>query len=122
MELDQLFQMQRRFDRQAGWNQYEQCSTDEEVVAFMEHLTLKLIDELGEISRVRKKFLRDKGALDVATLRKEMVDIFIFAMQGSMCLGMNLEREYVQRMKRNRARFLGSARPEQTAIAKKGGG
>jgi NTP pyrophosphatase (non-canonical NTP hydrolase) len=122
LEFDQLFQIQRRFDRQAGWDQYERCNTHDEIVAFMEHLTLKLVDELGEISRVRKKYLRDKEALDIATLKKEIVDIFIFAMQGSMCLDMNLENEYIQRMKHNRARFLGNVRPKHTATAKRGGG
>jgi hypothetical protein len=57
-----------------------------------------LIDELGEISRVRKRYLRDKEVLDIATLKKEMVDIFIFVMQGSMCLDMNLEKEYIKRI------------------------
>jgi len=104
--LNQLLEAQRSFDRQAGWNQYEQCDTSEKVVAFMEHLTLKMIDELGEISRARKKFRRDGQNLDVATLKKEMVDIFIFVMQGSMALNMDLEEEYKQRMRQNEKRFL----------------
>ncbi len=73
---------------------------------FMEHFILVVVDELGEISRVRKKFQRDKQNLDVSTLKKEMVDIFIFVMQGSMALGMNLEEEYLKRMKHNEKRFL----------------
>ena len=80
----------------------------------MEHLTLAIVDELGEISRVRKKFLRDRLSLDTATLRKEFVDLFIFVMQGSMALKMNLEEEYNQRMRRNEKRFI---RKEKEAIA-----
>lgn len=110
MELKQIFSVQRSFDRQAGWNQYERCDTSTEIVAFMEHLTLKMIDELGEISRARKKFLRDGQTLDIATLKKEMVDIFIFVMQGSMALKMDLEEEYMQRMKHNKQRFLKKAK------------
>jgi hypothetical protein len=105
LELNQVFSVQRSFDRQAGWNQYERCDTPEEIVAFMEHLTLKMIDELGEISRIRKRVLRDGQALDIATLKKEMVDIFIFVMQGSMALKMGLEKEYTQRMRHNEQRF-----------------
>lgn len=106
MELDQLLEVHKSFDRQAGWNQYERCDTSEKIVVFMEHLTLKMIDELGEISRTRKKFRRDGQSLDVATLKKEMVDIFIFVMQGSMALKMDLEEEYRQRMRQNEKRFL----------------
>ncbi len=109
LELNQIFDVQRSFDRQAGWNQYERCDTPEEIVAFMEHLTLKMIDELGEISRARKRFRRDGKALDIATLKKEMVDIFIFVMQGSMALKMDLEEEYLQRMRHNEQRFLRKA-------------
>ncbi len=72
----------------------------------MEHFNLVVVDELGEISRVRKKFSRDKQPLDVATLKKEIVDIFIFVMQVSMALKMDLEEEYVQRMKQNDKRFM----------------
>jgi hypothetical protein len=35
-----------------------------------------------------------------------MVDIFIFVMQGSMALKMDLEEEYRQRMRQNEKRFL----------------
>ena len=106
MELSDIFEAQKNFDRQVGWNRYERCDTPEETVAFMEHLTLAVVDELGEISRVRKKFLRDGLNLDTATLRKEFVDLFIFVMQGSMALKMNLEEEYNQRMRHNEKRFI----------------
>lgn len=106
MELSEVLEVQKNFDRQVGWNRYERCDTPEEIVAFMEHLTLAIVDELGEISRVRKKFLRDGLNLDTATLRKEFVDLFIFVMQGSMALKMNLEEEYNQRMRHNELRFI----------------
>jgi len=106
LELSEVLEVQKNFDRQVGWNRYERCDTPEEIVAFMEHLTLAIVDELGEISRVRKKFLRDGLNLDTATLRKEFVDLFIFVMQGSMALKMNLEEEYNQRMRHNELRFI----------------
>ena len=91
LELNQIFEVQRNFDRRMGWNRYEKCKTPEDLLDFMQHLILVMVDELGEISRVRKKFLRDKQSLDIPTLKKELVDIFIFVMQGSMALNMNLE-------------------------------
>ena len=112
MELSEFFEVQKNFDRQVGWNRYERCNTPEEIVAFMEHLTLAIVDELGEISRVRKKFLRDGLNLDSATLRKEFVDLFIFVVQGSMALKMNLEEEYNLRMRHNELRFIRKEKEE----------
>lgn len=106
LELHELLSIQKKFDRQAAWNQYEQCKTPKEIVAFMEHLTLVMVDELGEISRVRKRFLRDRQPLDTATLKKEFVDLLIYVMQGSMALKMNLEKEYLKRMRHNEQKFL----------------
>jgi NTP pyrophosphatase (non-canonical NTP hydrolase) len=106
LELNELVRIQRDFDRKLGWNKYEECRTEQEILGFMEHLILVIVDELGEISRVRKKFLRDKEGLDTSTLKKEMVDILIYAMQGSMALRMGLEKEYLDRMARNKERFL----------------
>ena len=90
---------------------YEKCETPEEILDFMQHLILVMVDELGEISRVRKKFLRDKQNLEIPTLKKELVDIFIFVMQGSTALNMKLEDEYMQRMRQNKERFLKKGAP-----------
>ena len=59
MELDEIFEIQRNFDGRMGWNEYDNCRTSDEIVDFMEHFVLVVVDELGEISRVRKKFLRE---------------------------------------------------------------
>ncbi len=99
LELSQLLEVQRIFDRKIGWNRYEKCETSEEIQHFFQHFILVMVDELGEISRVRKRFLRDKQPLDIPTLKKELVDIFIFVMQGSMALNMNLEEEYMRKMR-----------------------
>jgi len=96
LELNQIFEFQKSFDRRMDWNRYEECETLEEIVAFMEHFALVVIDEPGEIYRVRKKFLRDKQSLDIATLKKEFVDIFIFVMHGSMALKMNLKKASIR--------------------------
>ena len=109
LELCQIISVQRSFDREAGLSQYERCSTQEEIVALMEHLTLELIDELGELSLVRKRLRRDGQTLDIATLKKEVMDIFICVMQGAMIPKMDLEDEYLQRMRHNEQRFLSKA-------------
>jgi hypothetical protein len=60
MELEQFFEVQRQFDRRLGWNTYENCNTSEEIMLFMEHFVLVMVEELGEISRIRKQYYRDK--------------------------------------------------------------
>jgi hypothetical protein len=49
MELKQVFELQKEFDRELGWNTYEICRTHEETLEFMEHFVLVMVEELGEI-------------------------------------------------------------------------
>jgi len=105
MNLKQIFEVQRKFDRERGWNRYEKCETPEEIVDFMEHFMIVTVEELGEVSRVRKQFLRDKRSLNVEALRHEMVDLFVYLMQACMALNMNLEAEYMLKMKESEERF-----------------
>ena len=69
LELKQIFEIQKNFDRQMGWNTYENCKTPEEIVDFLEHFVIVMVEELGEFSRERKQFLRDKQGLDIAAIK-----------------------------------------------------
>jgi len=64
-----------------------------------------MVEELGEVSRVRKQFLRDKQDLDVNALKHEMVDLFVYLMQACMALDMNLQEEYMRKMEESEERF-----------------
>jgi NTP pyrophosphatase (non-canonical NTP hydrolase) len=105
LELKQIFELQRNFDRKMGWNRYEKCNTLEDLIDFMQHFVVVTVEELGEIARIRKKFLRDKQSFDVRSLKKELVDMFVYLMQGCMALKMDLETEYMKRLKYNEERF-----------------
>jgi len=104
-----MFEMQRSFDRKMGWNTYEKCQTPEDTLTFMEHFVLVMVEELGEIARARKEFLRDKQRFDVQALKKELVDLFVYLMQGCMALNMDLEEEYKKKVKTFEKRFLKKA-------------
>jgi NTP pyrophosphatase (non-canonical NTP hydrolase) len=65
-----------------------------------------MVEELGEISRVRKQYGRDKQEFAVRDLRHELVDIFIYFMQACMALNMNLENDYLDKLRHNEDRFL----------------
>lgn len=99
MELREVFEVQRDFDRRMGWNRYEKCETPEDILDFMKHYVLVTVEELGEICRIRKETERDKQILDVRALRHELVDIFVFLMQACMAANMDLEKEYLMKMR-----------------------
>ena len=105
MELRQIFELQKEFDRKLGWNTYEKCVTTEEKLQFMEHFILVTVEELGEISRVRKQYKRDNQAFAVQELRHELADLFVYLMQACMALNMDLERDYLNKLRINKNRF-----------------
>jgi len=105
LELKQIFELQRNFDRKMGWNHYEKCDTAEDIIDFMQHFVVVTVEELGEIARIRKRFLRDKQKFNLDALKKELVDVFVYLMQGCMALNMDLEKEYIKRLKSNEKRF-----------------
>jgi len=105
LDLKQLSEMQRSFDREMGWNTYEKCRTPEDILDFMEHFVCVMVEELGEIARARKEFLRDKQKFDAQALKHELVDLFVYLMQGSMALNMDLEKEYKKKMRTFKTRF-----------------
>ena len=106
MELKQIFEIQRDFDRKLGWDAYEKCRTSEDALKFMEHFVLVMVEELGEISRVRKQYYRDKQSFTIEELRHELMDIFVYFMQACMALNMDLERDYLEKMEYNEKRFI----------------
>jgi len=111
LDIKQLFEVQRNFDRQMSWNTYENCRTPEDTLKFMEHFVLIMVEELGEVARARKEFLRDKQKFNVQALRHELVDLFVYLMQGCMALNMDLEEEYISKMRTFEERFLKKSKP-----------
>lgn len=105
MDLKDVSEVQRNFDRKRGWNRYEKCETPAEIINFMEHFVLVMVEELGEVSRIRKQFLRDKKGFNAKALKHEMVDLFVYLLQACMALDMNLEQEYLQKMQESERRF-----------------
>ena len=89
-----------------GWNTYENRNTPEEVLDFMEHFVLATVEELGEIARIWKQYYRDKQPLLAESLTHELMDIFVYFVQASMALNIDLEKEYLKKLEHNEERFL----------------
>jgi NTP pyrophosphatase (non-canonical NTP hydrolase) len=98
--------MQREFDRKLGWSTYEKCRTPEDALKFMEHFVLVMVEELGEISRIRKQCYRDKQSFTVDMLKHEFIDIFVYFMQACVALNIDLERDYLEKMEYDEKRFI----------------
>ena len=111
MHIKEMFEIQRDFAREMGWNRYEKCETPEDVLDFMQHFVLVMVEELGEFSRVRKEFLRDKQGFDTDALKHELVDMFVYLLQACMALKMDLEEECKRKMRNNEQRFFRKRRP-----------
>jgi NTP pyrophosphatase (non-canonical NTP hydrolase) len=110
LEFKQFFQMQREFDRKVGWNAYEKCRTPEDALKFTEHFVLVTVEELGEISRARKHYYRDKKDLIIDELKQELMDIFVYFMQACMALNLDLKKEYLKKLRSNEKRFVNKNR------------
>ena len=117
MDLKQIFEIQREFDRKLGWNIYEKCQTPEDALRFMEHFVLVMVEELGEISRVRKQYYRDKQGFAVEELKHELIDIFVYFMQACMAVNMDLEKDYLEKVKYNEKRFMQKRINNESATA-----
>jgi hypothetical protein len=62
----------------------EKCRTPEDALKFMEHFVLVMVEELGEISRIRKQHYRDKQNFAIGELKHELMDICVYFMQAGM--------------------------------------
>jgi len=106
LELKQLSELQREFDRKIGWDRCEKCKTPEEILEFMKHYIIVTVEELGEICRIRKEVERDKQDLDVKALKHELVDLFVYLIQACMAVDMDLEKEYLEKLKSSKECFV----------------
>jgi NTP pyrophosphatase (non-canonical NTP hydrolase) len=106
LKLKEIFEVQREFYRKLGWNTYEGRRTPEDALKFMEHFVLVMVEELGEISRIRKQHYRDEQNFMVEELKHELIDIFVYFMQACMALNMDLEKYYLEKVKYNERRFI----------------
>jgi len=104
--LKHIFDYQREFDRKLGWNVYENLSTTQDVVDYMQLTVLKFTEEVGEIAQEIRRILRDKKPYDPGAFKQELADIFVYLIQASMALKMDLAQEYYEKMKMNEQRFL----------------
>ena len=116
--MKELLEFQKDFDKRHGW--YWGDSTDEKRLRDLQYATIAITGEIGEFANVLKKALRefnrngkvpkevevDGKSVDINTkLAEELADVFVYTLKISVALGIDLEKEYFEKMRKNETRF-----------------
>ncbi len=115
MELKELIQRQRDFDKKHGWDWYA-VQDHEKLLEVLQYEVIALTGEVGEIANKLKKYLRDDAASlghpesISEQLTPEIVDALIYLLKIASTLDIDLEAAYLEKMEANLRRF---ARYEQ---------
>lgn len=122
MDLRELAEYQREFDRKRGWD-WSSLSGGEKVDA-LNYLAVALAGEVGEFCNLVKKITRRFKSLgeqpseeELNSLFEELVDVFIYVLKGSAELfKKDLERGYLEKMRKNEERFKNLKRTFKLSI------
>lgn len=107
MHLSQFINMQRNFDsRHKGKFDWAQ-KINEDNLEILEYLFLCLVGEFGEATNLVKKVLRGDFSLDEIRpeLNEEIVDIFIYVLKLIYQLDIDIEKEFLSKIDKNRIKF-----------------
>ena len=108
MNLKQLIDLQVEFDTshksKFEWNQ----KIDEKNIEILEFLLLCLVGELGETTNLIKKVIRGDFKLTEIKpeLSEEIGDLFIYILKLSYQLDVDLEKQFLSKLEKNKMRFL----------------
>jgi len=114
MELNELVKMQFDFDDKHGWNPVE--NDIRELIIVLHKDLVGLYGEIGELSNILKKIAlvekklssEDLNSLFEArkeNLAEELIDSLIYMMRIASNLKIDLEAEYLKKLKFNKERY-----------------
>lgn len=107
MNLNQIIDIQKEFDsKHKGKFDWAQ-KINEENIENLEYLLLCLVGEFGEISNLVKKVLRgDYSLAEIKNqLGEEIADIFIYVLKFAYQLDIDIEKQFLLKVDKNRSRF-----------------
>lgn len=106
MTLKDIKQFQEIFDKKFKGNIefYEEITDD---ITPLEHLIVCMLGEFGEFSNLVKKVKRGDFSLDEIReqMNEEFIDIFIYLVKIANQLNIDIEKEYLIKMKKNEKKF-----------------
>ncbi|AMC35405.1 MazG nucleotide pyrophosphohydrolase domain-containing protein [Janthinobacterium sp. B9-8] len=107
MDLEKIIELQKEFDKQHQGNVPFYVPITSSNVQDLEHLVVCMLGEIGEYANILKKVVR--GDLDYETakplLSEELTDVFIYLVKISGQTGIDLESNYLEKMKKNSDKF-----------------
>jgi NTP pyrophosphatase (non-canonical NTP hydrolase) len=107
MDLKSMQKMQTDFSESRGWY-FHKAVDQKELIEKMEYMAVALAGEVGEYANLVKKILRQKELLNNEMkdrIKEEITDIFIYCLLTSSLLGMDLEKEALKKIEKNKQRF-----------------
>jgi NTP pyrophosphatase (non-canonical NTP hydrolase) len=106
--IAELTRMQHEFDSRHGSEAHSWAQQiDEHHIHVLLELTVALTGEVGEFANCAKKVARGDFTLEAGKpeLASELADIFIYLLKLSDQLGIDLESEFLQKIRLNETRF-----------------
>lgn len=107
MTLDEIKGFQKKFDLQFKGNIEFYEEINENKIEPLEHLIVCMLGEFGEFSNLVKKVKRGDFSLDEVKkeINEEFIDIFIYLIKIANQLNIDIEKEYLKKMKKNEKKF-----------------
>lgn len=112
MDIRELVETQKGFDESHNW--VTQVSGHTELLDALQNDLIGLFGEVGEFSNlVKKALLLRNDEIELAAflngnsefLKEEIADIFIYLIRIAGYMEIDLECEYLKKLKKNRIRF-----------------
>lgn len=107
MQLSELMELQREFDSQHKGS-FEWCQkVTNENPEILEFLFMSMVGEMGEAANILKKSIRGDYELEDVreSLSEEIADIFIYLMKIAIQWNVDIEKEYLKKLDKNKKRF-----------------
>lgn len=107
MTLQELIELQKKFDGNHKGNFMWNSKVTDSNIEILEFLLVSLAGELGETANIVKKIVRGDFKLEEKKedLQEELADVFIYLLKLSYQLEIDLEKAYLEKMKKNQERF-----------------
>ncbi|MCX8178251.1 MAG: nucleotide pyrophosphohydrolase [Candidatus Aenigmarchaeota archaeon] len=111
MELREIQKKQLEFDKEY-FKKFWDIKNDKIFIERLQYIVVALVGEIGEYANIVKKISRDYENLNRNNfnqkreeLIEELVDCFIYLIIAANLLDIDLEREFLKKLEKNKKRF-----------------
>ena len=107
MTIEELLKMQDDFDSSHNSNFIWNKKIDKDTMNVLEFIVLGLAGEVGELANLTKKIVRGDYNYDdkLPEIKEEAVDIFIYLLKLINQMDIDIEKEYMKKIQKNKERF-----------------